>query len=131
MIRFAEMRSGGWRAGALALWLTACCGCGDGAPAASSSTEEATVHGIVTIDGMPSSGGKITFKSANIARRTTDASADIGEDGSYTIKTLVGENQIRVSPGPNKKKKGSGMYSVDVFEVKSGDNTHDVTLVQR
>ena len=131
MIRFAEIRSIKWRAGALAIWLTACCGCGDGAPAASSSTEEATVHGIVTIGGTPASGGKITFKSSNINRKTNDVVAEIGVDGSYTIKALIGENQIRVSPAANKtQKKGSGMYSVDVFEVKSGDNTHDVKLVQ-
>jgi hypothetical protein len=131
MIRFAAMRSVGWRAGALALWLTACCGCGDGAPTASSSTEEATVHGIVRIDGKPASGGKITFRSANIARNTPDVSAEVGEDGSYTIKAYVGENQIRVTPPANRKTKGSGMYSIDVFAVQSGDNTHDLSLVQQ
>jgi hypothetical protein len=132
MIRFAEMRSVGWRAGALALWLTACSGCNDGAPSASSSTSQATVHGIVKIDGTPASGGKITFRSANIARKTPDVTAEVGEDGSYTIKAYVGENQIRVTPGADKKKrKGSGMYTIDVFSVSGGDNTHDLNLAEQ
>jgi hypothetical protein len=127
MIRFATIRSGGWRAGALVMWLTACCGCGDGAPPVSASSQEATVHGIVTIDGKPASGGKIVFKSANIARKSApDVSAEIEKDGSYAIKTLVGENQIRFAPSDAQKRR----YGVDVFEVKSGDNTHDVTLAK-
>jgi hypothetical protein len=129
MTRFSQIRSGGWwRSGALILWLAACSGCGDSAPAVTSSTEEATVHGVVTIDGKPAAGGKITFKSANIARKSApDVSADIGKDGSYTLKTLVGENQIRVQPSDAQK---NSRYKVDVFEVQSGDNTHDVTLAK-
>jgi hypothetical protein len=106
--------------------MAACCGCGDGP---SSSTEEASVRGVVTVNGTPASGGVITFKSANINRHTDDVAAEIGEDGTYTIKALVGENLIRVTP--SKKLKKPVMYSVDVYEVKSGDNEHDVKLVSQ
>jgi len=112
--------------GILALGLAACCGCGDGP---SSSAEEASVHGIVTINGNPAAGGTITFKSANVNRHTADVAADVGDDGAYTIKALVGENLIRVTP--SKKSKKGGMYSVDVYVVKSGDNEHDVKLVSQ
>jgi len=104
------------------------CGCGSsGAPAVSSSTEEATIHGTVTVGGKKASGGKILFDPSNVHRKSVGAaSAEIGKDGTYTIKTLVGENQIRVESPETKK----GMFSTDAFEVKSGDNTHDVSLTK-
>jgi hypothetical protein len=125
VIQFAAIRSHRWRAAALLIWLTTCYGCGDGAPPVSASSEEATVHGVVTIDGKPASGGTIVFKSANISRPSApDVSAEIEKNGNYTIKTFVGENQIRFQPPAAEK----GRYAVDVFDVKSGDNTHDVAL---
>ena len=53
----------------------------------------------------PAAGGKITFKSSNINRKTNDVAAEIGADGSYTIKALIGENQIRVSPPRTRRRR--------------------------
>jgi|GEM_PF-4826322 len=73
-------------------------------------------------------GRKITFKSANVHRNSNGAIAEIGEDGSYTIKTKVNANIIGVTPAKTNKR--GGMYSMDVFEVKSDDNTHDVMVTK-
>ena len=116
-------------AGVLAGALLACYGCGgSGAPPVSSSTEEATVHGRVTLDGKPPSGGSVSFDPSNIGRKDARiASAEIGKDGSYTIKTLVGENKVSVDSPETKK----AMYSIDSFVVTSGENTHDIALTNQ
>jgi hypothetical protein len=116
-------------AGPFAGLLLACCGCGDsGTPPVSASTAEATVHGKVTLDGKAPTGGMISFDPSNIARKDAKiSSAKIGEDGTYTIKTLVGENKITVESAETKK----AMYNIDVFDAKGGDNTHDVALTKQ
>ncbi|SIN79461.1 hypothetical protein SAMN05444166_0899 [Singulisphaera sp. GP187] len=113
----------------LAAWMVALSGCDQsgGAPSVSSSTEEGTVHGTVTVNGKLASGGKILFDPSNIHRKSVSAaSAEIGKDGTYSVKTLIGENLIRVESPETKK----GMFNVDSFDVKSGDNTHDVALTK-
>jgi hypothetical protein len=82
---------------ALALWMVGG-GCGNPfGPAFSSSMEEATVKGIVRVRGKPVTNGQITFRPANVNRRNAPTqNAPIGKDGSYTVKTLVGENSVIV-----------------------------------
>ena len=63
-----------------------------GAPAVSSSMEEATVKGTVTIKGKPAAGGEILFDPANVDRKVMARSAPDQKDGTYTIKTLVDAN---------------------------------------
>jgi hypothetical protein len=125
--RTAKRRDGVISAG-LAAWLIACCGCGgSGALPVSSSSEGATVHGTVSIKGKPATAGKIFFNPANINRKDAPTvSAEIGKDGAYTTKTLVGENQIYVESPETKK--DPGLASALVFDVKSGDNTFNVSL---
>lgn len=129
MIFVAKSWSNGFASAVLAVGLLALCGCDQGgsAPAVSSSTEEGTVHGTVTINGKKASGGTIQFDPSNIKRKSVSAvAAEISKDGTYSIKTLIGENQIRVDSPETKK----GMFSVDSFEVKSGENSHDVSLMK-
>ncbi len=46
----------------------------------------------VTVNGKKASGGTILFDPLNVNRKSASAaSAEIGKDGTYTIKTLVGE----------------------------------------
>jgi expansin (peptidoglycan-binding protein) len=125
----AKTWSRGFVTAVSAAWLAALCGCesGGAAPPVSSSTEEGTVHGTITVNGKKASGGKILFDPSNIHRKSVGAaSAEIDKDGTYTVKTLIGENQIRVESPETKK----GMFNVDRFDVKSGDNTHDVSLTK-
>jgi hypothetical protein len=129
MVLIAKTWSKGFLSAVVAAWLVALCGCENGgaAPPVSSSTEEGTVNGTVTVNGKKASGGKIFFDASNIHRKSVGAaSAEIGKDGTYTIKTLIGENQIRVESPETKK----GMFNVDRFDVKTGDNTHDVSLTK-
>lgn len=75
------------------LILAAACllqGCGDGKPWVDTSMTEATVSGTVAVKGIPATGGKILFNPSNAKRIVPTRIADIGPDGSYTIKTLTG-----------------------------------------
>jgi hypothetical protein len=131
MIWFSRGCSPGWRlaAGLAVAWLIACAGCGMGGPTApgSGSIEEATVHGKVTIKGVPARGGRIYFDPTNASRQSAPvASAEIGKDGTYTVKTWVGENRVNVETPETRK--DPDLSIPQPFEVKSGDNTLDVTL---
>ncbi|MDR3638928.1 MAG: hypothetical protein P4L84_34300 [Isosphaeraceae bacterium] len=107
-------------------------GCGDGAPAVSSSQEEATVHGKVTYQGKPLSGGEIRFNPAN-ARRPDAVmrTATLDKDGSYTIKTLVGQNTVSLSVPSLSKKDPRLSYTMIPYDVQSGDNTFPVELPRK
>ncbi|WP_020467360.1 hypothetical protein [Singulisphaera acidiphila] len=104
-------------------------GCGDGAPAVSSSTTEVTVHGTVTYKGKPVKKGMIRFDPANIARRDAKAaSASIGEDGTYTIKTLQGENSVGFEL-PDLAKRDFALASASfVYDAPAGDSAKDFDL---
>jgi hypothetical protein len=114
--------------GLAGLFLVACWGCGDGAPAVSSSTDEANVKGTVTIRGKPVNGGEVVFDPSNIKRRDAALnSAKIGSDGTYTLKTLVGENAVRVR-GPQVDKDPALATNQLNVDVKSGENTIPVDV---
>ena len=76
-------------------WL-ACGGCGR--PTTSTSSEEATVNGAVTIMGKPATqGGTITFNPANVTRKDAPPrEAPLDKDGRYRVTTLVGQNTVTV-----------------------------------
>jgi hypothetical protein len=126
MIQFPRERSLGWLSAGFAVWLIACPGCG-GAPTGPTSSEEATVHGKVTIKGVLAKGGRIYFDPTNASRQSAPVvSAEIAKDGSYRIKTLVGENRVNVET--TETRKDANLSIPQPFDVKSGDNTHDVTI---
>ena len=110
-------------AGAL---LVAVWGC-DGKPSVSTTDEEATVTGSVTIMGKKATTGTVTFNPSNYKRQVPARSAPIEKDGTYSIKTLVGQNQIRVSaPGLGRSRELGDMDYY--YEVKAGPNTHEIVL---
>jgi hypothetical protein len=110
-------------------------GCRDGKPTVdSSTTDEATVRGKVTLGGQPLTGGQLVFNPANYQRKSVPTrTAAIGDDGSYTIKTLTGSNMVMVSP----KKVAAGVkattdpYEMIPLEVNPGDNTFNINLTRR
>lgn len=80
------------------LALLALIGCGDGTPSVSSSTEEVTVKGTVTYKGKKITKGTITFDPSNVNRKMASAvSSPIDAEGNYTLKTMVGQNQVSFS----------------------------------
>jgi hypothetical protein len=110
------------------LVVVACWGCGGGAPSVSSSSEEADVKGTVTIKGKPATGGEIAFDPSNINRRDVKLNiTKIGSDGTYALKTLVGENAVRVS-GPVVAKDPTLATNQVNVDVKSGENTIPVDV---
>src|SRR4051794_21010670 len=110
------------------LVVVACWGCGSGAPSVSSSSEEADVKGTVTIKGKPATGGEITFDPSNINRRDVKLNiTKIGSNGTYALKTLVGENAVRVSGAQVDKDPSLATNQVNVV-VKSGENTMPIDV---
>ena len=109
---------------ALALWMA---GGGCGSPFG--SMEEATVMGIVRVRGKPVTNGLITFHASNINRRNAPAiNAPIGKDGSYTIKTFVGENSVTVICKELFARKNQVLLDLEdgqMVKVQSGENTFD------
>ncbi len=103
------------------LTLASFCGCGGGGPAATSTSEESTVKGTVTVNGKPATGGQVEFDPSNINRRDAKTViGEIGKDGTYSVKTLVGENTIMIS-GPEIKAAKIEMAK-KFLDVKSGEN---------
>lgn len=102
-------------------------GCNDGIPPVETSTEEATVSGKVTLQGKPATEGSVTFDPTNVMRKTAALrSGPIGEDGTYSVKTLIGENTVRV--GGRQASKAGLDAGTKPFLVKPGENTFDITL---
>jgi hypothetical protein len=103
-------------------------GCGDGKPSVDTSLTEATVSGVVSVKGKPATGGKINFNPANSGRIVGINSADIGPDGSYTVKTLTGDNQVTFSGEVGIKNPGVGLIR-EFAVVRSGENKVDYDLM--
>lgn len=99
-------------------------GCGGSPPSVDTSTAEATVKGVVKIDGKPATEGDISFDPSNYKRPAPVVSAPIGKDGSYTIKTMVGENTVKLG-GSLTKKYQILQYNKTSFNVQAGENTFD------
>jgi hypothetical protein len=102
-------------------------GC-DGRPSVDSSTTEATVSGIVLVKGKPATGGEILFNPANVDRLVGPRSAPIGKDGSYTIKTYTGGNQIGFAG--SLAVENPGLFRLkQYYEVRRGENKKDFDLL--
>ncbi|MCA1684555.1 MAG: hypothetical protein LC745_00935 [Planctomycetia bacterium] len=124
MMTSTVRRTGVWLAAAL---LAAGWGCGDGTPSVSSSTTEATVTGKVTLYGKTADEGEIVFNPANVHRKdAARRSAPIGKDGTYTVTTLVGENQVNIQGANLMKQHPKLAYEGMSFDVQRGQNTLNV-----
>jgi len=109
----------------VALILGMMTGCGESPPSVDSSNAEATVKGVVKIGGVPATEGEIAFDPTNFKRPNEKIrTAPIGKDGTYSIKTLTGENVIRLG-GAITKKNSALEYSKKAMMVNSGENTFD------
>ena len=105
-----------------------CSGCGPSTPSVSSSSQEVQVKGTVTLNGKPASGCQILFDPANINRKDAVAkSFPIGDDGTYSGTSLVGENAVSIS-GPQIDPGSELAMNRQVVDLKSGENTVDITL---
>jgi hypothetical protein len=108
---------------AASLWFSG--GCDVSSKSVDSSSTEATVKGVVKVNGAPATAGEIVFDPSNSSRPdATKRTAPIGKDGSYTIKTLTGENVVTLS-GSVTKKNGALAYTKRATLVNPGENTFD------
>jgi hypothetical protein len=112
----------------LYLGLTVISGCGDGTPSIDTSLNEATVSGVVMVKGVPATGGTVLFNPSNSGRKVPSRTAPIGTDGSYTIKTLTGTNQVSFEGEVAGKNRGVGLIK-EFAEVASGKNKKDFDLM--
>lgn len=96
-------------------------GCGDGKPNVDTSLTEATVSGAVSVKGVPVTAGTIHFNPSNSGRIVPIRTAEIGPDGSYTIKTYTGDNQVTYGGDLAKKNTGVGLMR-DYASVHPGEN---------
>jgi hypothetical protein len=103
-------------------------GCGDGKPYTDTSLNEATVSGVVSVNGVPATGGTIYFNPSNSGRIVPTRTAEIGPDGRYTIKTYTGDNQVTYGGDLAKKNTGVGLRR-DFATVQSGANTFDFDVM--
>jgi hypothetical protein len=103
-------------------------GCGDGKPNVDTSLTEATVTGVVSVNGVPATGGTIYFNPSNSGRIVPTKTAEIGPDGRYSIKTYTGDNQVTYGGEVAKKNTGVGLRK-DFASVQSGQNTVDFDVM--
>jgi hypothetical protein len=103
-------------------------GCGDGKPNVDTSLSEATVSGVVSVKGVPATGGTIHFNPSNSGRIVPTRTAEIGPDGSYTIKTYTGDNQVTFGGEVARKNTGVGLMK-DYASVQSGGNKIDFDIM--
>jgi hypothetical protein len=122
------MRYVGWLGGLALAGLIALSGC-DGTPPASSSTEQATVKGRLTLKGNPLGKVEVQFNPANINRKSGSLAKAITEDnGTYEITTHVGENTITLSGAAVSQHSKALTYFNKSVDVKSGENTVDIPI---
>jgi len=123
-----ENASAGWVAVAL---LIACGGCDPyGVPSVSSSLEETDVKGTVRVRGKPVNNGSVVFNAANVRRPDVGLrQAPINKDGTYAIRTLVGENSVQVSCKELYTAKNRMFAENESFLMaESGENVFDIDL---
>ena len=101
-----------------------------GAPAVSSSAEEATVKGTVRLHGKVIDNGNIVFHCANINRPNSGVrKTSIGKDGAYSIQTLVGGNTVELQCRELRDPKTRRPIPYEShFDVESGENTLDIDI---
>jgi hypothetical protein len=86
------------------------------------------VSGVVSVKGKPATGGKVNFNPSNSGRIVGINSADIGPDGTYTVKTYTGGNQVTFSGEVAIKNPGLGLMR-EYADVKPGENKIDYDLM--
>lgn len=101
-------------------------GCEGGKPSVESSNTEAKVKGTVTINGKLANKGTVQFDPSNYQRKDVPAhTAEIGTDGTYSITTLTGENQVSVASPALQGRDTSNMTN---FNAQAGENSFNIVL---
>ena len=76
----------------------------------------------------PAGEGEVIYDPSNAQRPGVPRKAPIGKDGTYSIKTLVGQNTVRLG-GEIAHKHQILQHSQQIYDVPSGDTTHDLEFI--
>lgn len=103
------------------------------APPISGSTTEVNLNGTVRVRGKPVTNGIVSFRTANINRPNAPLKeSPIGKDGTYSIKTLEGENFVEVSCKELFSAKNRNLVENEqMIIIKRGDSTLDLDIPPR
>ncbi len=104
-----------------------CGGEGAGGGGGSASKSEATVTGKVTIKGKAATKGNLTFEPLGANGIPTGSKVtQVGKDGTYTVTTTTGSNDVTISGTGNAVADSS--YNKTTLDVTPGANTKDFDL---
>jgi hypothetical protein len=97
-------------------------GCDGGSPpSVETSKTETTVKGTVKINGEPATEGEVLFDPTNYQRKDVSSrTAPIGKDGSFSISTYTGINQVKLAGSIAKKHHIASRVAKEV-NVKPGE----------
>jgi hypothetical protein len=104
-------------------------GCASGGPPGETTLDEAQVKGTVKVRGKSLDGGTLHFNPSNAKRVVAARDATIAKDGSFTVKTLLGQNVVTVTPKARTKASYGLEYEEKTIEVKSGENSIDIEFI--
>jgi hypothetical protein len=107
---------------------TICQGCGNGKPFVDTSKTEAKVSGTVRVRGQLAEGGTIIFNPSNSERIVPTFSATINKDGTYSVTTYTGGNQVLFDGDVALKNREIGLLR-EYVEVQRGENTANFDLL--
>ncbi len=102
-------------------------GCGGEKASVDTATTEVTVKGTVRLQGKPLDKGTVTFNPSNYARKVAPRQAGIGKDGTYSVTTLVGRNEVLVD-SPQIRKDPRLAYKRFTFTVQDGASPFDIDV---
>jgi hypothetical protein len=118
------MRLGGLVA-ACAVTLSLGGGC-VGETSATSSYEEAAVHGTVKVQGKLVRSGTVSFEPSNGDRsEAMPRTSPIGKDGTYSLKAPVGTNRVHVS-APAFPNEPNAQRLIPECDVRGGNTTFNI-----
>jgi hypothetical protein len=104
-------------------------GCGESHPPVDSSLTEATVKGVVKIQGKAAQGGgQISFNPSNVERKVATSTAKIEDDGSYSLSTFTGGNVVKFS-GPFIKEHPEIALASRYRDIGPGENVVNFNLL--
>jgi hypothetical protein len=104
-------------------------GCGSGSAPASSSTEQVKVKGKLTVQGKPLAKVEVRFNAANINRKSAPtATAVTGDDGSYEVTTLGGDNTITLGGEAMSRQSKRLAYFNKSVDLQAAENTVDLPI---
>jgi hypothetical protein len=109
--------------------ITTLAGCASGEAPGETTLDEAQVKGTVKVRGKPLDGGTLHFNPSNAKRVVGARDTTIAKDGSFTVKTLVGQNVVTVTPKKRTKASYGLEYEEKTVEVKSGENSIDIEFI--